>query len=145
MSANDDLLAIRNLVETYASCADRRDPDGIAALFLEDGSFTLFLVPGTDLTEPTAVLHGRDSIAQAMHALDRYDATMHIIGNHVATLDGERATGEARCVAHHIVDGVDRVMLIRYVDSYIHYDGVWYFNQRVLYCEALEDRTWNAV
>ena len=37
-----DPLAIRELVEAYAHCADRRDTDGQMSLFTEDTHFVVY-------------------------------------------------------------------------------------------------------
>jgi hypothetical protein len=43
-----DRLAIRELVDAYAHCADRRDADGQKALFTEDTRFLVYMKgPGT--------------------------------------------------------------------------------------------------
>src|SRR3984957_13932625 len=56
-----DRVAIRELVDAYAHCADRRDATGQMALFTEDTRFLVFY----DLTsaEPSQELHGRQSLA----------------------------------------------------------------------------------
>ena len=56
-----DRLAIRELVDAYAHCADRRDAKGQMALFTEDTRFLVFY----DLTSeaPSQELHGRESLA----------------------------------------------------------------------------------
>jgi SnoaL-like domain len=38
-----DRLAMRELVEAYAHCADRRDAKGQIALFTEDSHFVVFM------------------------------------------------------------------------------------------------------
>ena len=38
-----DRLAIRELVEAYAHCADRRDAKGQMALFTEDTHFVVYM------------------------------------------------------------------------------------------------------
>ena len=38
-----DRLAIRELVEAYAYCADRRDAEGQMALFTEDTHFVVYM------------------------------------------------------------------------------------------------------
>jgi ketosteroid isomerase-like protein len=40
-----DRLAIRELVEAYAHCADRRDAKGQMALFTEDTRFLVYMTP----------------------------------------------------------------------------------------------------
>jgi SnoaL-like protein len=53
--------------------------------------------------------------------LNKYDATTHFVGQTtIFTLAGDRATGEAYCLAHHVTvgGGMRRLMLasLRYVD-----------------------------
>ena len=38
-----DRLAIRELIDAYAHCADRRDADGQKALFTEDTHFVVYM------------------------------------------------------------------------------------------------------
>jgi len=46
---SSDRLAIRELVEAYAYCADRRDPGGQMALFTPDTHFVVYM----DAKDPT--------------------------------------------------------------------------------------------
>jgi hypothetical protein len=53
-----DRMAIRELFDAYARCADTRDPDGQKALFTEDTRFVVLLEgAGTDATY---VIEGRE-------------------------------------------------------------------------------------
>lgn len=51
-----DRLAIRELFDAYAQCADRRDAEGQKALFTTDTRFAVHM-SGPD-TEPTYVIQG---------------------------------------------------------------------------------------
>ena len=55
-----DRLALRELFDAYAHCADRRDAEGQKALFAEDTRFAVYM-DGED-TEPTYVLQGREAL-----------------------------------------------------------------------------------
>jgi hypothetical protein len=109
-----DRLAIRELVEAYAHCADRRDAQGqtLAPVF-------------ADLNKYDATTHflGQSTIF---------------------TLTSDRATGEAYCLAHHVtVDGGKRGLMLaslRYLDTFIKLHGAWLFSERVLYVDWLEER-----
>src|ERR1700744_6024298 len=70
-----DRLAIRELVDAYAHCADRRDAKGQMALFTEDTRFLVFMDPAS--AEPAQELHGRESLAPVFGNLNVYAATMH--------------------------------------------------------------------
>ena len=57
-----DRLAIRELVEAYPHCADRRDAKGQMALFTEDTHFVVYM--DAKDPKPTQELHGRESLAR---------------------------------------------------------------------------------
>ncbi|WFU45881.1 nuclear transport factor 2 family protein (plasmid) [Bradyrhizobium sp. CB82] len=77
--------------------------------------------------------------------LNRYAATMHFVGQRtIFSLNGDRATGEAYCIAHHLtMDGEKRRMMVaylRYLDAFVKIDGAWLFAERLLYVDWLEER-----
>jgi hypothetical protein len=138
-----DRLAIRELVDAYAHCADRRDAKGQMALFTEDTSFLVFM----DLAsaEPTQELHGRESLAPVFDDLNRYAVTMHFNGQSTVALDGDRATGESYCLAHHLSvagDGQRTLMVasIRYLDQFVKQGGQWFFAERRLMVNWIDIR-----
>ena len=138
-----DRLAIRELVEAYAHCADRRDAKGQMALFTGDTHFVVYM-NAKDPT-PTQELHSREALAPVFADLNQYDATTHFVGQStIFTLEANRATGEAYCLAHHIFmkDEKRRLMLasLRYLDTFAKTDGAWLFAERVLYVDWLEER-----
>src|SRR5229473_1740625 len=138
-----DRLAIRELVEAYAHCADRRDAKGQMALFTEDSHFVVYM-NAKDPT-PSMELHSREALAPVFADLNKYAATTHFLGQStIFTLTGERATGEAYCLAHHVtVDGGKRRLMLaslRYLDTYVKLDGAWLFSERLLYVDWLEER-----
>ena len=78
--------------------------------------------------------------------LNRYDVTTHFVGQStILTLNGNRATGEAYCLAHHVTmdAGRRRLMIasLRYLDTFAKIDGAWLFAERLLYVDWLEERT----
>jgi hypothetical protein len=138
-----DRLAIRELVETYAHCADRRDAKGQMALFALDAHFVVYM-NSKDPT-PTQELHSRDALAPVFADLNQYAATMHFVGQStILSLSADRATGEAYTLAHHLtVDAGKRRLMIaalRYNDSFVKSDGTWSFAERLLYVDWLEER-----
>ena len=117
-----DRIAIRELVEAYAHCADRRDAQGQMALFTSDTHFVVYMNARDSM--PSQELHSREALAPVFADLNKYDATTHFVGQStIFTLTGERATGEAYCLAHHVtVDGGRwRLMLapLRYLDTFV--------------------------
>jgi hypothetical protein len=138
-----DRLAIRELVEAYAHCADRRDAKGQMALFTEDTHFVVYR-NAKDPT-PSQELHSREALAPVFAELNEYDATTHFVGQStIFTLTPDRATGEAYCLAHHVtVDcGKRRLMVasLRYLDTFMKIDCAWLFPERRLYVDWMEER-----
>ena len=125
-------LAIRKLVDAYAHCADRRDADGQRSLFTEDTHFVVYM--DGQGSEPTQVLDGREALTPVFDDLNRYQATMHFNGQSTIALDGERATGESYCIAHHLFteNGERKLMIawLRYGDTFVKVDGAWLFAER---------------
>src|SRR5712675_430957 len=139
-----DRLAIRELVEAYAHCADRRDARGQMSLFTLDTYFAVYM----NAKNPTASqeLRSREALAPVFAELNKYDATTHFVGQStIFTLTGDRATGEAYCLAHHVtVDGGTRRLMLaslRYLDTFAKVDGAWLFSERLLYVDWMEGRT----
>lgn len=141
-----DRLAIRELVDAYAFCADRRDAERQKALFTEDTHFVVYMAgEGSDATDD---LHGRESLTPVFDNLNTYEVTMHFNGQSTAALDRGRATGETYCLAHHVYsdDGERKMMIaaLRYQDTFVKTDGTWRFSERRLYVRWIETRTLEA-
>ncbi len=138
-----DRLAIRTLVDAYARCADRRDADGQKALFTEDTHFVVYM--DGEGTEPSQELNGREALTPVFADLNRYAATTHFNGQSMLALDGDRATGESYCLAHHLFTERDERKLmiasLRYHDRFVKRDGAWLFAERKLYVDWTETRT----
>ena len=136
-----DRAVLRNLVESYASFADAGEPERVAGLFTPDAELIVSLTPGA---EPTSIRRGRAEIAAAMAALSRYWSTTHVIANVTVDLAGDTAKGGVGCVAHHIegLEGQrrDRVLYIRYTDSYAKSEGAWRIASREVKVVAVENR-----
>jgi hypothetical protein len=138
-----DRLAIRELVEAYAHCADRRDAKGQMALFTADTHFVVYM--NAKDPKPSMDLHSRDALAPVFADLTKYDATTHFVGQStIFTLASDRATGEAYCLAHHVtVDDEKRRLMVaslRYYDSFVKTDGAWLFAERQLYVDWVDER-----
>src|SRR5260221_1379878 len=138
-----DRLAIRELVEAYAHCADRRDAKGQMALFTADTHFVVYM--NAKDPKPSQELHSREALAPVFDDLNKYAATMHFVGQStILTLTGDRATGEAYTLAHHLtVEGGKRRLMIaalRYDDTFVKNDGAWLFAERKLYVDWIEER-----
>jgi ketosteroid isomerase-like protein len=138
-----DRLAIRELVEAYADCADRRDAKGQMSLFTEDTHFVVHM--NAKDAKPSMELQTREALAPVFADLNKYDATTHFVGQStIFTLKDDRAVGEAYCLAHHVsIEAGKRKLMIaslRYLDTFVKLDGVWLFAERLLYVDWLEER-----
>ena len=138
-----DRLAIRELVEAYAHCADRRDANGQMSLFTADTHFVVYM-NAKDAT-PSQELHSREALAPVFAELNKYEATTHFLGQStIFTLTEDSATGEAYCLAHHVTleGGKRRLMLasLRYLDTFVKNDGSWLFAERRLHVNWMEER-----
>src|ERR1700744_4992812 len=80
-----DRLAIRELIDAYAHCADRRDAQGQMALFTKDTHFVVFMDAKSDAVSQE--LHGRESLAPVFAALNSYATTMHFNGQSTIELE----------------------------------------------------------
>src|SRR6267143_1649134 len=138
-----DRLAIRELFDAYAHCADRRDAEGQMALFTPDTRLAVYM--GGEGSEATYVLDGREALAPIFADLNRYEATTHFNGQSTVTIDGDRATGESYTIAHHVFTEDDnrKIMIasLRYLDTFAKIDGNWYFAERNLLLDWSETRT----
>ena len=138
-----DRLAIRELVEAYAHCADRRDAKGQMSLFTADTHFVVYM--NAKDAKPSQELNSREELAPVFADLNKYEATMHFVGQStILSLAGNRGTGEAYTLAHHLtIDGGKRRLMVaalRYSDQFVKIDGAWLFAERLLYVDWLEER-----
>lgn len=139
-----DRLAIRELIEAYAHCADRRDAKGQMSLFTADTHFVVYM--NAKDAKPSMELNSREALAPVFADLNKYAATMHLLGQTtILTLTSDRGTGETYCMPHHLtVTGDKRQLMIaalRYYDTFVKLDGLWLFRERLLYVDWLEERT----
>ena len=137
-----DRLALRELFDAYAHCADRRDAEGQKALFTDDTRFAVYM--DGEGSEPTYVLQGREALKPVFDDLNRYEATMHFNGQSTVSIDGDRAAGESYTIAHHVFtqDGARKIMIasLRYLDTFAKIDQRWYFAERDLILDWSETR-----
>ncbi|MFC6672050.1 nuclear transport factor 2 family protein [Marinobacterium aestuariivivens] len=123
-----DLMAIQQLVYRYARAADNRDADAMAACFADQ---MVLQGPGFEIVENVA--------AVVIDGLSIYDWTMHNVHNLLYEVDGDQASGEAYCVASHLLEQHGRKVkldwYIRYRDQLVRQNGEWRFSQRRLSVE----------
>jgi uncharacterized protein (TIGR02246 family) len=121
-----DTLAIRALCERYAQAVDAGDSAVFSGLFTSDGHLVANYLGEVHFD-------GREQLAQVpVQAHAEAATTMHVIGNHLAEVDGDSATGVTYCIANHLVDDrTNLVMMVRYDDRYRRSpDGEWLIADR---------------
>lgn len=128
---------LHELVERYAQAVDRADGAAVAELFVEDGVLATWMDPSTKAS--TGENKGRSAIAKAVDGLSRYAATHHTISSHSSTVESAHATGETLCTAHHVTEEggkrADRVLYIRYLDTFARTSGPWLFSRREVHVQ----------
>ena len=137
-----DTLAIRELIDAYAYCADRRDVAGQLALFTEDTELVVFA--DSRNPTPTQRFRGRAALAPVFDELKNYRATMHFNGQSTTRVDGARASAVTYCLLHEFtVDETAHTLMIaaiRYLDSLVKKDGKWFIRQRQVAIDWTETR-----
>ncbi len=137
-----DRLAIRELIDAYAQCADRRDAKGQISLFTSDTHFVVFM--DSKSSQASMELHRREDLAPVFADLNQYEATTHFMGQSTVVLNGDRATGETYCIAHHVklAEGKKTLFVasIRYYDLFSKIDGEWLFAERKLMVDWTDTR-----
>ena len=137
-----DRVAIRAVIDAYARCADRRDAEGQKALFTEDTTFVVYM--DGQGSQPSSELHGRESLTPVFENLNTYEATTHFNGQSTIVLEGDRATNQSYCLAHHVLaeNGTRTLMVasIRYEDVLVRTGAGWLFVERRLYVDWTDTR-----
>jgi SnoaL-like protein len=140
-----DRLEIRELVDVYAHCADRRDAKGQMSLFTKDTHFVVFMDARSE--KPSMELNRRDDLAPVFNELNKYEATTHFMGQSTVVLNGDRASGETYCIAHHVSASEGKRTLfiasIRYYDVFVKVEGKWLFAERKLIVDWTDTRPIN--
>jgi uncharacterized protein (TIGR02246 family) len=132
-----DTLAIRALCERYAQAVDDGDAAGFVSVFTPDGHLVSNFGGGE------THYNGREELAEVPRLAKAVaPTTMHFIGNHLAEIRGDAATGITYCSAHHLRDDRSNlVMMVRYLDRYVRGDdGEWLIADRRVNVDWTETR-----
>ncbi len=146
-----DEAELRDLSFAYAAAVDDRDGPRLAGLFLVDGVLVVPRFP--EVMEPVVTRQGAEALRAVPEGLRRFERTLHEVTATWSTVDGDRATGDVRCTAHHLsrTDGaaraaggrrreaIDSVWFIRYGDEYVRTSRGWRIARRVLHLQWVEE------
>ena len=121
-----DQAAIHDLMVRYFSAVDRRDWDKLRACFAPD-AYAEYLV---------ATASGFKGILEICKGVERYEMTMHFMGNQLIEVHGDTADMETTAIDffRYTKDGttLDRWGELRYVDKLARRDGRWEIFHRVV-------------
>lgn len=141
-----DRLAIRELIDSYAHFADRRDVEGQMSLFTADTEFLVYT--SSRDAAPSQVIHGREELRPVFENLGAYETTTHFNGQSTVSWAPDSATGVTYCLAHHVkAAGAGKSLMIasiRYLDCFVRLDRLWYFRQRKLMVDWIDNRALGA-
>ncbi len=143
--------ALRSLSLDYTSAVDDRDGERFSQLFVADGELVVPNFP--EQLGPVITRAGHQALRRVPEGLSAYDRTLHQLSNHRYALDGDQASGEVHCVAHHLSRVVDQpvavgpagsvatdvVWYVRYRDDYRRTEAGWKFVRRELHLLWVED------
>jgi hypothetical protein len=92
-------------------------------------------------------LNRREDLAPVFDELNKYEATTHFMGQSTVVLDGDRATGETYCIAHHVSASEGKRTLfiasLRYYDVFAKVEGKWLFAERKIMVDWTDTRPIN--
>jgi uncharacterized protein (TIGR02246 family) len=132
-----DALAIRALCERYAQAVDAGDSAAFLSVFTPDGHLV------SNYRGVETHYREREELAEVpVRAKAIAATTMHFIGNHLAEVDGDNATGVTYCVANHLRgDRSNLVLMVRYFDTYRRgADDEWLISDRRVDIQWTETR-----
>ncbi len=128
-----DQALLRRTAELYATGADRRDKALWRRVLAED-----CVIEGPGFTS-----EGRENCLLSLDTLDEmFRTTIHRVHQQVATISGDRATGETYGSADHLLKNQDAILVwtIRYRDEWRREAEEWRFTRRHLIVDWSETR-----
>lgn len=139
-----DRAAISDLVATYASALDRRRYDQLQGLFVPGALVKVFENPRDERELVRTYAGGAEFAAYIASAFHSYLVTTHFLGQQTITVESDSATAEVYCLGHHVYekDGewYNRVVGLRYEDSYVRTPDGWRFSGRSALLDWVEHR-----
>lgn len=119
----DDVTAIQQVLIRYAHCVDDRNFDGLTEVFTPDARASYSGGPWLD---------GIPAIVESISPLRNFPASLHLLGNMAIDVDGDRATGDTRCLTQLVyADSTVHVRTLRYRDRLVRTPAGWRIAERV--------------
>ncbi|MCY3633618.1 MAG: nuclear transport factor 2 family protein [bacterium] len=122
-----DEQAVINLASRYCWALDTQEFEELRNIFTPDA---FAILGGTQC-------YGIDAIIQRISsALTRLDVSHHLVGSHVVTVDGDRATHQCYLQAQHVLQGTEGgdlwMVAGTYDDKMVRTPDGWRISQRIL-------------
>lgn len=122
-----DERAVINLAARYCWALDTHDFAELRKVFTPDA---FAFLGGTECDGIDAI------IERVSSALTRLDASQHLVGSHVVTLDGDKATHKCYLQAQHVLHGTEGgdlwMVAGMYDDRAVRTEEGWRIERRVL-------------
>lgn len=130
ITAIEDRIALKNLVDTFSILADHKDIQQQVLLFTENAT-----VASTVQGQPGMVLTGRKQIGDAFTAyLNLFQTVYHINGQQTVTLHGNTASGISYCQVTSVGTENGKKMKttfgVYYNDEFVKENGTWFIAKR---------------
>ena len=128
-----DRLAIRELFDAYAHCADTRDAERTKRRCSRLTPILRCTWTARAANQATCSKVEK-ALSPVFADLNRYEATMHFNGQSTVSVEQARATGDSYTIAHHVyTENGTRMMMVawlRYLDSFTKVNQSWYIAER---------------
>jgi hypothetical protein len=130
ISALEDRVALKNLVDTFSILADIKDTESQKLLFTEDA-----VVESRVQGQAGMTLRGRQQIGNAFAAyLSTFETVYHLNGQQSVSLSGDKASGISYCYVTLIGNEngkmIKTTMYVRYNDEFVRERNRWLISKR---------------
>jgi hypothetical protein len=126
----ENVRALRELVDTFSILADKKEVWKQTELFTKDATVDSF-VNGV----LTSSLKGTKEIGTAFEGfLANFETVYHINGQHVVSINGNKAEGTLYCrvdlISSENGKKINNASAVSYKDEYIYENGMWLIAKR---------------
>lgn len=130
ISALEDRVALKNLVDTFSILADIKDTESQKLLFTEDA-----VVESRVQGQAGMTLKGRQQIGNAFAAyLNTFETVYHLNGQQSVLLNGNKASGISYCyvtlIGNENGKKIKTTMYVRYNDEFVREKNHWLISKR---------------
>lgn len=132
-----DRADITDTIHKYATGIDLRDWPTYRSIFADEVEFDFSSFEG----QPPSTMKADDWVVQVRSVLSGFDATQHVLTNHVIDIDGDRATTSVYMKAEHFLandKGDNSIALGGYYSHVLHRDSAGW---KIVKCKLTV--TWN--